>query len=66
MTTNPQRIPTANDACDYLCFIRQALEMAKAANVDQEIIDAALERIPLIYLHITSHEFERVTGEKNW
>lgn len=54
------------DACDYFCFIRSALEMAKAANLDPEIINGALERIPLIYLHITSHEFERVTGEKEW
>ena len=66
MPTNPQRIPSANDACDYLCFVRQALEIAKAANVDPEIINAALERIPSIYLHITSREHERVTGEKKW
>ena len=66
MNEHKKRIPSAVDACDYLCFIRSALEMAKATDLDQEIIDAALERIPLIYLHITSHEFERVTGKNDW
>jgi len=66
MNEQKRRIPSADEACDYLCYIREVLEVAKASGLEPETIAVALERIPLIYLHISSREHERVTGERDW